>query len=64
MGKKVREVILLLEMNGWRFVRERGDHKIYGKPGAKRCVPVPGKMSEDLDNRLYHQILKQAGIDW
>ena len=64
MGKKVREVITLLEMNGWRFLREKGDHKIYGKPGMRRSVPVPGKMSEDLDNRLYYQILKQAGIDW
>ena len=29
MGKKVREVILLLEMNGWHFLREKGDHKIF-----------------------------------
>lgn len=29
MGKKVREIITLLEMNGWRFLREKGDHKIF-----------------------------------
>lgn len=64
MGKKVREIITLLEMNGWHFLREKGDHKVYGKPGARRSVAVPGKMSQDLDNRLYHQILRQADINW
>lgn len=64
MGKKVREIITLLEMNGWHFLREKGDHKIYGKQGARRSVSVPGKMSQDLDNRLYHQILRQADINW
>ena len=61
MGKKVREVILLLKLNGWRFLREKGDHKIYGKPG-RRSVAVPGKMSDELRNKLYHTILREAGL--
>lgn len=63
MIKKVREVIAILEMNGWRFVCGRGDHKIYKKDGYIRSVTVPGKMSEDVQKPLYHSILKQAGLD-
>lgn len=64
MGKKVRDVILLLEMNGWRFVRERGDHKIYAKIGARRPIPIAGKMSREMPPREYYSILREAGIDW
>ena len=64
MSKKVRELIKLLEMNGWHFIRERGDHKIYGKEGAKRSIPVPGKMSKDLRASEWYGILREAGIDW
>lgn len=64
MGKKVREVILLLEMNGWRFVRERGDHKIYSKSGARRPIPIAGKMSREMPPHEYYSILREAGIDW
>ena len=42
MTKKVKEVIVLLEKNGWTFVRIRGDHRIYYKEGAKRPIVVPG----------------------
>lgn len=28
MSKKVKEVILLLEINGWRQVRVRGNHHL------------------------------------
>ena len=42
MTMKVKKVISLLEENGWTFVRMRGDHRIYFKPGARRPIVVPG----------------------
>ena len=46
--KKVREVIELLEADGWEFKRMRGDHRIYYKKGARRPIPIPGNLNDDL----------------
>ncbi|MBO6096010.1 MAG: type II toxin-antitoxin system HicA family toxin [Bacteroidales bacterium] len=62
MSKKVKEVILLLQMNGWHLDRTRGDHRIFRKQGAKRSVTVAGKESEDLCEGTYQAILKQARL--
>ena len=54
MVKKVREVIELLEADGWEFKRMRGDHRIYYKKGARRPIPIPGNLNDDLkDGTLY-----------
>ncbi|MBQ4388401.1 MAG: type II toxin-antitoxin system HicA family toxin [Bacteroidales bacterium] len=61
MSKKVREVILLLQMNGWHMDRIRGDHRIFVKQGY-RSIPVAGKDSQDLREGTYQAILRQAGL--
>ena len=63
MTKKVKEVILLLQMNGWHHIRTRGSHRIYMKPGARRPIPVSGKESDDMAEGTYRKILKEGGID-
>ena len=58
---KVRQVIELLEKDGWKMVRTRGDHRQFkhlNKPGT---VTVNGKMSDNLDQFLLNSIWKQAG---
>lgn len=62
MTKKVKEVIVLLEENGWAFVRMRGDHRIYYKKGAKRPIVVPGNLNDDLKDGTLNSILKEAGL--
>ncbi|WP_270490924.1 type II toxin-antitoxin system HicA family toxin [Bacteroides finegoldii] len=62
MTKKVKEVIVLLEKNGWTFVRIRGDHRIYYKEGAKRPIVVPGNLNDDLKDGTLNSILKEAGL--
>ncbi len=61
MSKKVKEVILLLQMNGWHLDRIHGDHRIFVKKGA-RSIPVSGKESQDMSEGLYRAILRQANI--
>lgn len=61
MSKKVKEVILLLQMNGWHLDRTRGDHRIFVKPGC-RSIPVAGKDNKDLREGTYQAILRQAGL--
>jgi predicted RNA binding protein YcfA (HicA-like mRNA interferase family) len=59
---KVREVIKLIEADGWFYVRTRGDHhqfKHSTKPGK---VTVPGAMSDDLHPKTLNSILDQAGL--
>jgi len=38
---KTREIIRILEANGWRLVRQRGSHKVYKKPGCVKIAVVP-----------------------
>lgn len=62
MTKKVKEVSDLLEQNGWRLVRIKGDHRIYYRDGAKRPIVVPGNMNDDLAIGTLKSILKEAGL--
>ncbi len=62
MSKKVKEVILLLEINGWRQVRMRGDHRIFKKIGARRSIPIAGKLNDDMCEGTYRAVLKEAGL--
>lgn len=62
MAMKVKEIISLLEENGWSLRRIRGDHRIYSKPGAKRPVVVPGNLNHDMKEGTYNSILREAGL--
>jgi predicted RNA binding protein YcfA (HicA-like mRNA interferase family) len=63
MTKKVKEVILLLQMNGWYLDRIKGDHRIFKKNGARRAIPVPGKDNKELAEGTCRAILREAGLD-
>lgn len=62
MVKKVKAVIALLEENGWKHVRTRGDHHIFVKNGEPRPIPIPGKMNDDLATGTLKSILRQAKL--
>lgn len=62
MTKTVREVIDLLEENGWRCVRMRGSHRIFVKEGARRSVAVPGKPADDIPIGTLKSILRESGL--
>ena len=59
---KVKEVIALLEENGWQQVRQKGAHRQFQKPGAKRPIPVSGKLSDDVPKGTLNSILREAGL--
>lgn len=59
---KVREVIKLVEADGWRIVRTRGSHRHYHHPSKVGIVTIAGHPSEDLDPGTRAAILKQAGL--
>lgn len=59
---KVREVIKLLEDDGWRLDRTRGSHRQFNHPVKKGVVTVAGKPSVDIPPGTLNNILKQAGL--
>jgi predicted RNA binding protein YcfA (HicA-like mRNA interferase family) len=63
MRKKVREMIEILEDDGWFLSRQKGSHKQYKHPVKKGIVTIPdhGK-NDDLESFLVNSILKQAGL--
>ncbi|MBD5401542.1 addiction module toxin, HicA family [bacterium] len=58
---KVREVIELLEADGWFLFTTKGDHRHFKHPVKAGKVTVRGKLSETLDQFLLNSIWKQAG---
>lgn len=58
---KVKQVIKMLEKDGWYLNRMRGDHRQFRHPTKNGTVTVPGKPSDDLGQELLNSIWKQAG---
>lgn len=59
---KVREILELLEFDGWYLARTRGSHRQFKHPTKPGTVTVAGKPSLDLPPGTLNSILKQAGL--
>ena len=59
---KVREIIKLLEEDGWYLVVTEGSHRQYKHSVKKGRVTIAGKMSATLHPKTLSSILKQAGL--
>jgi predicted RNA binding protein YcfA (HicA-like mRNA interferase family) len=59
---KVRDVIRLIEDDGWILSRTRGSHRQYKHPIKPGLVTIPGKPAKDLPVGLQRSILRQAGL--
>ncbi|MBW4479568.1 MAG: type II toxin-antitoxin system HicA family toxin [Tolypothrix brevis GSE-NOS-MK-07-07A] len=59
---KVREIIKLIEADGWYLARTRGSHRQYKHTVKSGLVTVPGKLSDDLAPGTFNSILKQAQL--
>lgn len=59
---KIREVINLIEKDGWYLVRTRGSHRQYKHPFKKELVTISGHVTDDIAKGTLNSVLKQAGI--
>lgn len=59
---KVREVIHLLEEDGWYLDRTKGSHRQFKHQRKPGTVTVAGKPSLDIPPGTLNSILKQAGL--
>ncbi|HYL14832.1 MAG TPA: type II toxin-antitoxin system HicA family toxin [Terriglobales bacterium] len=59
---KVRDIIQMLERDGWQLNRTRGSHRQYKHPTKPGRVTLPGHPNDDLPAGTLNSVLKQAGL--
>ena len=59
---KVREVIKIIEADGWYHVHTVGDHRQFKHPIKKGRVTVAGKRSIDIPIKTLISIFRQAQL--
>ncbi|HYM10217.1 MAG TPA: type II toxin-antitoxin system HicA family toxin [Bryobacterales bacterium] len=59
---KVRQLIRMLEQDGWRLARTRGSHRQFKHPSKPGTLTVAGKPGVDIPPGTLNAILKQAGL--
>jgi predicted RNA binding protein YcfA (HicA-like mRNA interferase family) len=58
---KVREIIKLIEADGWYRIKARGGHRQYKHPVKRGRVTVPGQLKADLDKKTE---TKRLEVGW
>ncbi len=59
---KIKEILKLLESDGWFQVAQRGSHRQFKHKEKPGRVTVAGKLSDDIDKGTLNSILKQAKL--
>lgn len=59
---KIREILRLIEADGWFLVATRGSHRQYKHPEKKGRVTVAGHSGDDLAPGTVQSICKQAQL--
>ena len=60
---KVRDLVRLLESDGWRLKSTRGSHRQFLHPNKGMVVTVPGQSGKDVPIGTLRAILRSAGLD-
>ena len=58
----MRDVIRLIEVDGWYLVATKGSHRQFKHPTKPGRVTIAGKPSDDLAPGTFNSVLKQAGL--
>ena len=59
---KVRNLIRLIEKDGWYLDRTRGSHRQFRHPNKPGTVTIAGKLGLDVPPGTLNSVLKQAGL--
>ena len=60
---KIKEIVKIIEKDGWYLARQKGSHQQYKHPIKKGVVTIAfHKMSDDLDKGTESSIFKQAQL--
>ncbi|HMS11050.1 MAG TPA: type II toxin-antitoxin system HicA family toxin [Pyrinomonadaceae bacterium] len=59
---KIRDLLRIIEKDGWVLARTRGSHRQYRHPSKSGTVTIAGHPSDDIHPKTERSILKQAGL--
>jgi predicted RNA binding protein YcfA (HicA-like mRNA interferase family) len=59
---KVRDLVALLEADGWILVRTKGSHRQFRHREKPGTVTVAGQAGVDVPRGTLNSVLKQAGL--
>ena len=59
---KVRDLIKLLEQDGWYLARTKGSHRQFRHPSKPGTVTVAGKPGVDIPPGTLRSALRQSGL--
>ena len=62
MAMSVRDVIRLIEADGWKLMATRGSHRQYKHPSKPGRVTIAGHPKDDLAPGTLNSILRQTGL--
>jgi predicted RNA binding protein YcfA (HicA-like mRNA interferase family) len=60
--EQFRELVQLIEDDGWQLVAQRGSHRQYQHPSKPGKVTIAGKPNADVPKGTAANILRQAGL--
>jgi predicted RNA binding protein YcfA (HicA-like mRNA interferase family) len=60
---KIRDIIKIIQADGWIIVHQKGSHRQYKHPDKKGRITIAGHPGDDLAVGTLNIIFKQAGID-
>jgi predicted RNA binding protein YcfA (HicA-like mRNA interferase family) len=61
-GMKIRDIIRLIEKDGWYLVSTKGSHRQYKHPTKPGRVTIAGNFNDDLAHGTLNSVLKQAKL--
>ena len=59
---KVKELIEIVESDGWYLERMKGSHRQFKHPIKKGTVTIAGKLSTEMPKGTIISVLKQAKL--
>jgi predicted RNA binding protein YcfA (HicA-like mRNA interferase family) len=59
---KIRDIIKLIEADGWLFIVQEGSHRHYKHPVKPGKVTIAGHPGSEPPPKTLASILKQAGL--
>jgi predicted RNA binding protein YcfA (HicA-like mRNA interferase family) len=59
---KVREIIKIIETDGWYIVATKGSHRQYKHPEKPGRITIAGHLADDLAPGTMNSIFKQAQL--
>lgn len=59
---KIRDILKVIERDGWRLERMRGSHRQFRHPTKLGTVTIAGHPTDEVHPKTLRSILRQAGL--